>query len=272
MQSTIEQPYGVTDSGRNLTPLVLIGGLILGFFAAPWSLEHKAHAALHGICAQTPSHTFLIGGQSLPFDARMTGIYAGFAVAFACLAAMGRHRAARLPSFPLLGLLVLLVGAMAIDGFNSLLLDLGRPHPYQPDNWLRLVTGMGTGIALAVIYCYLFGITLWRRPQTSARVLNWRDLLVIIPAQAPFALLVLAGWKPTADILTVFLVLSAVFVIACLALIAIVLIRRLDFTFDRVADLQSNAVPAVFAAVVVLALLSSGRFLLEHLTGIQPLP
>jgi hypothetical protein len=161
---------------------------------------------------------------------------------------------------------------MAVDGFNSLLLDLGEPHLYQPDNRLRLITGMGTGLALAVIFCYLFGVTLWRRPDTTQRVLAWRDLRVLIPAQAPFAILILVGWGWTSAFVTVGLVIAAVFVISALALIAIVLIRRLDFTFERVADLQSNAVSAVFAAVIVLALLSGGRFLLEHVTGMQSLP
>jgi len=228
--------------------------------------------ALHGLCAQTPSHTFIFGGQPLPFDARMTGIYGGFMVAFACLVAMGRHRAARLPSFPLMALLAMMVGLMAVDGFNSLLLDLGESHPYQPDNRLRLITGVGTGIALAVVFCYLFGVTLWNRPDMAQPVFTRRDLVILIPAQAPFLILVMAGWGWTAPFLTVGLVLTAVLVIAALALIAIVLIRRLDYTFERTADLQATATTAVFVAVVLMALLSGGRFLLEHVTGMQTLP
>src|SRR5262245_31628876 len=60
-----------------LFPLVA-GLVVLLFLAAPWSLEHKAHAALHGLCAQRPSHSFTFGSSTLPFDARMTGIYGGF--------------------------------------------------------------------------------------------------------------------------------------------------------------------------------------------------
>ena len=35
--------------------------------------------ALHGLCAQRPSHSLQIGGTTLPMDARMTGIYLGAA-------------------------------------------------------------------------------------------------------------------------------------------------------------------------------------------------
>ena len=274
MQSTSDQSHphqNSTDRAQRWTPLFLAGGLLLAFLAAPWPLQHKAHAALHGLCAQNPSHTFLMGRSPLPFDARMTGIYGGFAVAFACLIWLGRHRAARLPSYPLMALLAALVGVMAIDGFNSLFLDLGRPHPYQPDNRLRLLTGIGTGISLAVILCYLIGSTLWRRPDTKQPVLTWRDLGILLPAQAPFALLVLSGWGWLSAPLTVGLVMAAVAVLTTLALVAIVLFKRLDYSFDGAGELHAHATAAMIVAVAAMALLASGRFLLEHVTGIQTL-
>lgn len=275
MQSTIEQKQATTRSGERAarwTPLLLVGGLVLAFLAAPWSLERKALAALHGLCAQNPSHTFLMGGRPLPFDARMTGIYGGFAIAFVCLAVMGRHRAARLPTLPLMALLAGFVAVLAVDGFNSLFLDLGRPHLYQPDNRLRLLTGIATGIALAVILCFLIGVTLWRRPDAKQSVLIWRDLIVVLPAQLPFALLVVSGWGWLSAPLTVGLVLAAVAVLSVLALVAIVLIKRLDYTFDGAGDLHAHATAAIVVAVAIMGVLASGRFLLEHMTGIQTLP
>src|SRR5262245_4467600 len=108
--------------------------VVLAFLAAPWSLEHKAHVALHGLCAQRPSHSFLLGGERLPFDARMTGIYGGFLGAANYLGARRRYRAAGLPSWPTIGVLVLFVGVMGADGFNSLFQDMGWRHFYEPAN------------------------------------------------------------------------------------------------------------------------------------------
>ena len=275
MQPTFEQTQPNVQSGartQRWTPLLLAGGLVLAFLAAPWSLEHKAHAALHGLCAQTPSHTFMMGGRPLPFDARMTGIYGGFAIGFACLALMGRHRSARLPSIPLMALLAAFVGVMAVDGFNSLFLDLGRPHPYQPDNRLRLLTGIGTGISLAVILCYLMGVTLWRRPDTQQPVLTWRDFGVVLPMQLPFVLLILSGWAGLSAPLTIGLVMASLAVLSTLALVAIVLIKRLDYSFDGVGELHAHATVAIVVAIAIMAMLAGGRFLLEHVTGIQTLP
>ena len=102
---------------------------ILVFLALPWSVAHKAHLMLHGLCAQSPSHTYAFGGQLLPFDARMTGIYTGYLVTTLVLAVQGRR------SFP--GphprresvILTLFGGAMAVIGFNSTLNDLGGARP-----------------------------------------------------------------------------------------------------------------------------------------------
>src|SRR6266508_4425764 len=79
--------------------------VVLLFLAAPWSLEHKAHAALHGLCAQRPSHSFTLGTHRLPFDARMTGIYGGFLGASLYLFGRRRYLAAALPSWPSIGIL-----------------------------------------------------------------------------------------------------------------------------------------------------------------------
>jgi hypothetical protein len=102
--------------------------------------------------------------------------------------------------------------------------------------------------------------------------MTWREFALVVPAQIPFALLILSGWEWLSHIVTLLLVVSAVTVIASLALVAIVLIRRLDYHFDTAIDLQPHIASAIVVAVAVMALLSGGRFLLEHFTGLQPLP
>ena len=259
-----------TDRSSYLFPLTLIG-LVLLFLAAPWSWQHKAHAALHGLCAQTPSHTLMLGGHALPFDSRMTGIYGGFLSTIVILVALGRHRASRMPSIPVVGILALFVGLMAIDGFNSLFLDLQRPHLYEPNNHLRLVTGIGTGVAIACVICYLAAISLWRQTDAKRRVVEPRDFLILLPAQIPVVAIVLSDASWLAFPMTLLLVFSAVIVISSLALIAIVLFRYRDCTYSHPTELQGTATAALLTAIAVMALLSGGRFLLEDLMNIQPL-
>src|SRR3954451_19132785 len=107
MQATLRAPSSRENQSRNLTlPLMLIGGVLL-FLAAPWSLDHKAHLALHGLCAQTPSHTLRFDGRKLPFDSRMTGIYGGFISSAALLVRRRAYRAACLPDWRVLSVLAL---------------------------------------------------------------------------------------------------------------------------------------------------------------------
>ena len=190
-----------TPEYRAYLPLIVAAAAVIGFVAAPWPLAEKAHAVLHGICAQTPSHTLLLGGQPLPFDARMTGIYSGLAVVMLVAGLRTRFRASGIPAWTLVGVLALLVAAMAVDGFNSLFLDLGLWHPYQPQNWLRLVTGAGAGVALGATLCFLLGTTLWERPATE-RIISWRDLGVTAVIWAGVAGLFLSGWGALYPVLT----------------------------------------------------------------------
>lgn len=271
MQSSIDSiAQRATKNGTYLFPIVA-GGLLLLFLAAPWPFALKAHASLHGLCAQTPSHTFLMGESRLPFDARMTGIYGGFIVSFLWLIGTGRGRSARLPSWPVLAVLAVLVGALAIDGFNSLFRDMGRSYPYEPDNRLRLFTGLGTGIALATMISYLIGVTMWRRPAIDIPVLTGRQLALLIPLQFPFALLVMSGWAWLYVPLSMLMLVAAVTAVASIAAVMLVLFKRVEGTFAEARQFEGYAAGAIVIAVLAMASISGARFLLERVLGIPPL-
>jgi uncharacterized membrane protein len=252
---------------RYLLPLTF-GMTVLAFFAAPWPLAHKAHAALHGLCAQVPSHTIRIGGQPLPFDSRMTGIYGGFLVSGIYLCAMGRYRASRLPSKLSISILALFIAAMAIDGTNSFMLDMRLWHPYTPDNRLRLATGLLTGIALASVVAFLLASTLWRRPDSSKAIVRGpSEILLLVALQAPFAAACLSGPGVMFPVIVLLLLLAAVLALASIMLTTVVLLKRTDCTFTRVSDLQSSAVVALLLAIAIMFVFSGGRFVLEHFVG-----
>src|SRR2546425_10750602 len=77
-----------------------------------------------GICAQMPTHTFYPGGERLPLCARNTGIYLGFIVTLIFLYRTGRGRAQKLPPRSIIVSVGVGVVALALDGFNSLAVDL----------------------------------------------------------------------------------------------------------------------------------------------------
>ena len=254
-------------------PILLVPGLLLLLFLAiPSSFEHKVHLALHGLCAQRPSHSYWFGDGRLPFDARMTGIYLGFGAAAVYLLARRAHRRSGSFTLPVLALLAAMVGIMAADGFNSLLLDLRLPYLYEPRNALRVVTGALAGVVLALALTYLSAVTFWR-PSTSRRapVDSARELAPLL--LAPVLAMALLLWRPAFLYMPMSLLLMAcaVAVIAWLALICIVLIAQREFTFHRTHELEPFAVRAIIVAVVVMGALSMGRVVVERLAGPSPL-
>jgi uncharacterized membrane protein len=248
--------------------LICLGLGILIFFALPWSVEHKAHTLLHGLCAQRPSHTYYFGDRPLPFDARMTGIYLGFLMTFVSLLRAGAHRWAYPPTPSRIVVIAALGGVMVVDGFNSLLKDLKLPFLYEPQNWLRVITGVTAGMVLAIALCFLVASSLWREVNTRRQTLaSFRPLATAIALLLPVVALVFSGWAPLFFPLTLILVFAALLVLSTLALILIVILTRRDFQYRSVFDLGQIASIALVVGALVMLALSLGRSLVEGVSG-----
>ncbi len=168
--------------------VALTAGYVIAFaalvFAPGGTFIERLRALDGGICAQVPSHSFFPGGQQLPLCSRNTGIYLGFALTFLVLLGSGRLRASRLPGWGALTALALAVLAMAVDGFNSMFLDLHLPHLYQPHNLLRLATGLGTGTAMAAVLIPAANALIWRVDDKRKSFASLRALAWMLPVLA----------------------------------------------------------------------------------------
>jgi uncharacterized membrane protein len=154
----------------------LAGALLLGLLAWPgMPLEWKMFAVVHGVCAQ--AHTVDMAGLRLPLCARNTGIYGGFLVTTLYLLALGRARAAKLPRWPITITLLVLVAVMAVDGFNSMLVDMFLPHLYTPQNEVRTLTGIGMGVAISVLMFLMLNVSLRQNADYEQRIIgSWKEL------------------------------------------------------------------------------------------------
>jgi uncharacterized membrane protein len=259
-------PFSIKAVPRPIVLIPALGALV--FLSLPWSIEHKAHVILHGLCAQRPGHTYYFGDRPLPFDARMMGIYLSFAATMAVLLCTGSHRWCRSPSPTRIGALLTLGGVMAIDGFNSLLKDLEAPYPYEPRNWLRVITGAGAGVVLAVALCFLLSITLWHRVDIRKQTLeSWSTPLWAAVVTAPLLLVAMSGIDAFYAPMVLLLIVSALAALTALSLVIIVIFRRLEYRFATARQLEPVLAPAMLLAVAIMIALSIGRTVLEHWTG-----
>lgn len=257
-------------SGRETVYVGLLLACAAVFLALPWSLEGKALAALHGLCAQQPTHTLYFGDGRLPFDARMTGIYSGFVCAALWFLARGRWRCGGIPAVGIAAALAGFVLLLGLDGLNSFLLDIGRPHLYTPHNVVRLLTGFLTGTTLAVFIWMLVAQVGFQRTAATRRppLAGWRDLGLLLALEAAVALVILSRWAPLRVPLTLFLLVAAMAVMTGLAFGFVVLLGRREGRARTTRQLAGPAMVAFVVALGVLFVTAGGRFLLEALLGL----
>jgi uncharacterized membrane protein len=258
----------VEERGRRELPwryafIGMAGALLLGLLAWPgMPLEWKMYAVVHGVCAQ--AHTVDMAGLRLPLCARNTGIYGGFIVTTLYLLALGRARAAKPPRWPITITLILFVAIMAVDGFNSMLVDMFLPHLYTPQNELRTLTGIGMGVAVAVLMFLILNISLRQNADTEQRVIkSWLELggallinLLVLAAlygnvRLMFWPIAFVSWLGITGVLYAINVLLAA------------LFMGYEGKVTRVAQLAKPATVALAFTLVELGALSAARFWLE---------
>lgn len=251
-----------------LLALFYLGLLAALVFLPGASLLDRLRWLDSGICAQMPSHSFFPGGQELPLCSRNTGIYLGFIVTLLTLVATGRGRVQKLPRWPIIVVLLCGVMAMAFDGFNSLNLDLGLPHLYQPHNLLRLATGLATGLALATLSLPIVNYLFWRESNEQRTVSSWMSLLLLLPglvltffavASQSWLILYPVALLSTAGVLTV---------VSGINLLMLVAISKRDQTFERYRALLPFFSLALLLAIGEMLALAQLKFMVLHALGI----
>jgi uncharacterized membrane protein len=177
-----------------------------------------------GICAQMLTHSFYPGGERLPLCARNTGIYLGLMITLISIYARGKGRAQKLP--PLSIIIICACGflALVVDGLNSLALDLHMIHLYQPDNLLRLGTGLLTGAGLVLLALPILNQLFWRGYNEQSIVSSWREFAPLVVALLLCFLIVISqntfilypiALLSTAGVLTALSGVNLIFIIAC---------------------------------------------------------
>jgi uncharacterized membrane protein len=180
-----------------------------------------------GICHQLPAHSLHYQGQPLPLCARCTGTFVGALLAVIVLMAIGRGRRAGLPRRSVWGVLMGLLGLWALDGANSFWAGIaGEPLLYAPSNGLRLVSGLGAGLAIGVVLLPVTRQVLWGQPPHDAVVERPVQMLPLVGAAGVVALILL-GWRDMPWAMPVLLVAVAVAVMfATVNMLLLVLLFR----------------------------------------------
>jgi uncharacterized membrane protein len=231
------RPWSRPFSQRAFLLLVVIMALlILGFYTVTDSGRLEQHTILEGadyagyaVCHRITDRSFTIAGRQLPLCARCTGMYLGVVLTFVVLILAGRRRWSMMPPLRVIIVLLGFIVLFGVDGLNSyshFFPDL--PHLYQPQNWLRLITGVGAGLMMGIILFPALAQSLWRDQEQKPAIGSLRELAGVVFLAAIVVALVL-GNEPT--ILYVLGLASAggvVMVLTAINATALLIITRRD--------------------------------------------
>ena len=235
--------------------------LALGWlFNTPAGLLGKADAVGYAVCHRIDLRSFNLGERQLPLCARCTGMYLG-AVLGLVFQSLRRPRRAGMPSYGILIILGAMVLAFAVDGINSFLsLIPVAPHIYEPQNWLRLVTGTGMGLVIAVVLYPGFNQAVWANSDPRPAM----DRLPIFLLLVALALLVdLTVWSGNLLLVYPLALVSAGGILLILTLVysmVIIILLRSENTYRSIWQMALPIVGGFGLALLQIAILDLGRY------------
>lgn len=250
----------VGKMGLALVAALLLVGWLLN---TPPGLLGKADAVGYAVCHRIDARSFHLGERAMPLCIRCTGMYLGAMLALIYQAVLAPRRG-QLPSWQVWILLGLLVLAFAVDGTNSyahLVPELNLPTLYEPQHWLRLMTGAGMGLVMLAALYPVFNQTVWRNWIDCPALAGWRAWAGLFALVLAFCLLALTE-SPLVLYPLAYLTAGGVLVILTMTYgILWLMVFRRENRFTRPAQLVWPLVAGFTTAMVQIIGLNIVRYL-----------
>lgn len=226
-----------------------------GFWGKLWAIAYSS-------CHQIPSRSFFVHEHQGPFCARCTGMYLGAGVGIIALAFKGRR--IRWPRLSILLVLAAFLVFFGLDGLNSFAQFLpDKWQLYTSTNSLRLLSGLGLGLGIAVIAMPIFNRAFWREGKDE-RILNWGTFSLLLVFLAGAAAGILSGWAPLLYFSFVFTPLSFLLLLILLHTSLALIFLRQD---GQAKDWGELRAPLLLGALLALLQISAIALLRYLLTG-----
>ncbi len=233
------------------------------FLYTPAGVLGKADAVAYAVCHRISTHSLFIGTSQMPLCARCTGMYLGAILCLVYQAVQGRKGS--LPPKRMYAVFGLLVLAFGIDGVNSYLSFFPHaPSLYQPQNWLRLITGTGMGLTITAFLLPVFNQSLWKTWDTRPALGSWKQIGGLLLLALGLDLLILTGIPA---ILYPLALLSAGGVLMILTMVyglVLVMLFKAENRFEQFPQIWLPLLAGLTLAMVQIGALDLGRFLLTH--------
>ena len=188
-------------------------------------------------------------------------MYLGIVLAFVVLLFAGRQRWSNLPPLSVLIALGFFMLIMAFDGLNSYSHFFPEiPHLYEPRNWLRLTTGMGTGLAMGIIVFPALAQTLWKQQIIRPSVADLKELLGFVILALILIALVLSNQPVILYVLGLASAAGVLLILTTVNTIAALIILKKDARAEKLQQIILPLLIGLTIAIVQVALISFLRF------------
>ena len=238
-------------------------GLLVGAWLAltPPGLLGKADAVGYAVCHRIPERSFMLGDRPSPLCARCSGMYLGALLGL--LYQIRLKRRGHLPPLKILVVLGLFLGFFGFDGTNSYLHFFPQaPHLYEPNNTLRLLTGTGVGLGIALVVLPVFHQTAWKKYDHRAAIDSWLPFGGLLALAA--VLISITLWENPLLLYPLMLAgsFSILVVLTLVYTMVWVMLMRRDNQFDTWTGMWPFILAGFGTALLQIAAIDLGRFML----------
>jgi uncharacterized membrane protein len=245
---------------------VLIGSLltigITWWQFTPDGVLGKADAVGFAVCHRIDTRSFHLGDRQIPVCARCTGQYLGAVLGLIYLSILSPRRSGR-PDWFIIGILIVLVLAYAVDGINSylhLFNGLSEFYLYTPNNTLRLLTGTGLGIGISIILYPAFNDTVLARRDRRPVIKQIWDFGLLLLLAAGVDLLVLSNQSFALYPLALVSAAGVLILLTLIYTMVVVMIFRLENSFSTLNKLFYPLLAGFTMALIQISILDYVRY------------
>jgi uncharacterized membrane protein len=241
--------------------LFAISLLLFGWLLnTPPGLLGKADAVGYAVCHRIEARSFHVHGRQMPLCARCTGMYLGAMLGLVYLSITTPRRTG-LPPLKVMILLGFFVAAFGIDGVNSYLHFFpGFKGLYEPQNWLRLVTGTGIGIAISALLYPAFNQSTWKDWDERKVFSDFRSLGVLLVLAVILDLVVISEFWPVMVILSLISAAGVLVLLIMVYSMVFLMLLRKENTFERLRQMFIPLAGGFLMAMLQIATLDVVRY------------
>lgn len=246
--------------------LLAAGWLIL----TPPGLLGKSDAIGYAVCHRISLRSFHLGERALPLCVRCTGMYLG--ALSGLLYQLRGGRRGGMPARKFWILIAISLAAFGVDGANSYLHFFPQaPALYEPNHYLRLITGTYLGLGISISILPVFNQTFWKDWQNEPLLASWQQMLELLVLEALLIGVTLTENPLWLYPLAVLTSLTILFILSMVYSIVLMMIFKAENSFESLRAGWHYLLGGVLVALTQIAVMDAGRYFLTHTWGGFPL-